>query len=471
MNIGMNKIALPDSCEFIFADGAADMIESLKESLLDINEQVQVVQAKADAEKRDLAEDEEKDIHALFAQFERTEDDIARREKIIAQKNRLAESIGTKAAKEDPKQKDSSFRRSIMAPAMPIDSVVKGKCGWRSFGEFAIATKLAATSRGGSVDPRLIVDTPTSFSSEGVGADGGFAVPPDFRQNIMEKVMGEESLLGRTDQMTSSSNTITMPKDETTPWQTAGGIQAYWEGEGAQLSQSKVSLESEVLKLNKLTVLVPVTEELLEDAPAMTTYLNRKTPQKMDFKITDAIINGSGVGTPTGILNSACTVAVAKETGQVADTVVFENIVKMWSRMYGPCRSNAVWLINQDIEPQLFTMLFEGASSSVPAYMPAGGLSGSPFGTLMGKPVIPTQACPTLGDKGDIILADMSEYLTATRVGGIRADVSIHLYFDYDMVAFRFIVRIAGQPWWSSAISPKNGNNEVSSFVAMEERA
>jgi HK97 family phage major capsid protein len=150
---------------------------------------------------------------------------------------------------------------------------------------------------------------------------------------------------------------------------------------------------------------------------------------------------------------------------------MFENIVNMWARMYGPCRPRAVWLVNQDIEPQLFTMSFEGTSSSVPAYLPAGGLSASPYGLLMGRPVIPTQACETLGDKGDIFLADFSQYLSAIKTGGVRAEVSIHLWFDYDVTAYRFIMRVAGQPWWAAAIDPRDGSNTLSPFVTLDERA
>jgi len=139
--------------------------------------------------------------------------------------------------------------------------------------------------------------------------------------------------------------------------------------------------------------------------------------------------------------------------------------------MYGPLRSNAVWLINQDIEPQLFTMSFEGINSSVPAYMPANGLAGSPYATLMGRPVIPTQACSTLGDQGDIIFADWKQYLSATRTTGIRSDVSIHLWFDYDVVAFRFVMRIGGQAWWSSDIASLKGSSDMGAFIVLDARA
>jgi HK97 family phage major capsid protein len=452
----------------------------LREQLLDLSEQANVIRAKADAEKRDLNEDEATEIDRILADFERTEDEIKRRERIAAASTRLSQSLGRKTDPTDPEPQNHAhgIRDKRMPRNVEInDRSDRGKGGFRSFGEFAQSVRVAC-SRSGTVDPRLIVNAPTTHSSEGVGADGGFAVPPDFRAAIMEKVMGEESLLSRTDQLESGSNTIVLPVDETTPWQTSGGIQVYWEGENSQLSQSKISLGNNTIRLNKLTALVPVTEELLSDAPALDAYLRRKTPEKMDFAVNDAIINGTGVGKPLGILNAGCTVSVAKETSQAADTLLAENVIKMWSRMYGPSRSRAVWLINQDIEPQLFTMSIKiknvaGAENvgGMPVYMPPNGLSQSPYGTLLGRPIIPTQACQTLGDKGDIIFADLSQYMTAVKTGGLRTDVSIHLWFDYDTLAYRFILRIAGQPWWSSSISPKNGSNTLSPFVTLDERA
>lgn len=450
-----------------------DIIDELKAEMLDLNEQVQVIQAKADSEKRDLLEDESREIDRLFAKFEQCEDEIARRERIAKQTAKLAESAGIQSRPQNPEPQNRSLGENRQRSPRIEFIEDKGKHGFKSFGEFAMSVVSASGAKrgGGSIDPRLIANAPTTFGSESVGADGGFAVPPDFRAAIVEKVMGEDSLIGRTDQMTTSSNSLTFPKDETTAWQTSGGVLVYWEGENDQLTQSKPNLKSETIKLNKLSALVPITEELMDDAPALDAYLRRKVPQKMDFAINNAIVNGTGAGKPLGILNANCLVSVAKESGQVADSIVFANIVNMWSRMYGPSRSNAVWLVNQDIEPQLMQMSFEGTSSSVPAYMPANGLSASPYGTLMGRPVISTQACKTLGDKGDIILADMSQYMTAIKTGGIRADVSMHLWFDYDTLAFRFIFRVGGQPWWSSSISPLNGSNTLSCFVTLDERS
>jgi len=450
----------------------SEMIDALRGELLDLNEQVNVIQAKADGEKRELSEDETTQVVALMNQFEDKTAEIERRERMQAQSSRLAESFGRKSTPEGPEEAQAQRK----APARAINHTETGKGGFRNFGDFASSVRVAS-ARGGNIDPRLIANAPSTYSSEGVGEDGGFMVPPDFRQEIMNKVMGVESLLSRTDQMVTGSNSVTFPADETTPWASSGGIQAYWGSEGGAITQSKVELTEKQIRLNKLTCLVPVTEELQQDAGTLSGYLNKKVPEKFDYKIAAAIIAGSGVGQPMGIINAPCTVSAAKDTTsspvQAADTVTYRNIVDMWNRMYAPCRSRAVWLVNPDVEGQLDMMRFSANRSDepVPVYLPAGGASATPYATLRGRPVIPHEACSALGDVGDIILADMSQYLTLTKTAGIRQDVSIHLFFDYDVSAYRFIFRVAGMPWWGSAITPPNSVNTRSCFITLADRS
>jgi HK97 family phage major capsid protein len=454
-----------------------ETIESLQQERIDINEHAQAIQATALAESRDLSEDEQHEVDKILSRFDQITESIARMQQLSEQTSALKKSV-RKTEPQEPEPQNTVAPEQIRQPRRPVRIEAiddKGKWGWKRFGEFAAAVRKAGLP-GGGMDQRLLLNAPTTYSQEGVGADGGFAVPPDFRATIMEKVLAEDSLLARCDQMTSSSNTITFPTDETTPWQTSGGLQAYWEGENDQLAQSKVSLKETTVRLNKLAALVPVTEELMEDAGALDTYLRRRVPEKIDFAISKAIIQGTGVGQPLGIMNAPCLVSVAKRTAgspdQAADTIEYDNIVKMYSRMYAPCRANAVWLINQDVEPALFSLAFDNlATDKVPVYLPANGLSGQPYATLMGKPVIPTQACETLGDNGDIIFADLTKYLIALKGGGMRIDVSMHLYFDYDATAYRFIMRVGGLPWWSSYITPRDGSSYLSCFVALAERS
>jgi HK97 family phage major capsid protein len=224
------------------------------------------------------------------------------------------------------------------------------------------------------------------------------------------------------------------------------------------------------LKLKKLTGLVFATDELVQDAQALGSIINQAFPDEFAFMLDNAIFEGDGAGKPLGIMNSGALISVAKESGQEADTILFENIVKMYSRMWARSRANAVWLINQDIEPQLFTMSLAVGTGGVPVYMPANGAAGQPFATLFGRPVIPIEHASTLGDKGDIVLADLSQYLMIDK-GGIQTASSIHVKFQEDEQAFRFVWRTDGQPIWDKALTPFKGSNSQSPFVTLDARA
>ena len=329
----------------------------------------------------------------------------------------------------------------------------EGGAGFRNFGEFALAVR--GGRMGAKLDPRLsrLQGAAATYGAEGVGADGGYAIPPDFRTTILKKVQSEESLLSYTDQITTASNEIILPVDETTPWQTTGGITTQWIGEGVAATPTKPALQGFALRANKLMALVPITDELLADASTIDSYLAGKVPDKITSTLNGAILTGTGAGQPVGLIGAASVVSQAAEGGQTAGTVVFNNVTKMWSRIYAPLRSQGVWLINQDIEPQLFALSVSGtAPGQWPAYLPPGGLSNSPYGSLFGRPVIYSEFCSPVGTPGDIIFANLQQYVTVVKAGGIRSDISVHLYFDQDVSAFRFILRVGGAPWWKASM-------------------
>ena len=368
------------------------------------------------------------------------------------------------------------FRSPLQYVAAPAN------WNFRSLGEFAQVVHRACV-KGGQIDRRLELSerlaAASTYGNEGAGSDGGFAVPPEFRTAIMITILGEDSLLGRCDQVNCAGNFFVAPIDETTPWQTSGGILANWEGEAAAATQSKPQLGERTIKLNKLRCLVPMTSEVLDDAAAMDSYLRRKAPDKINFKVNSALLTGTGAGMPLGIMNSPAKVMVPKEGSQLTGTVVANNIFKMYNRMYGPSRSKAVWLINQEVEPQLFRLSIPGTDNTGAtvstyggvAWMPAGMIGASPFSTLFGRPVIPTQACSPLSTEGDIMFVDFSQYLVILKSGpNPTTDISIHLWFDQDLVAFKFVLRMGGMPWWSAPASPAAGTNSYSPFITLQSR-
>lgn len=472
----------------VYADAStavADAMQLKRDRMVELAEMSNDITNTAIAEgNRDLSADERRNLDAYTAEFDGLDEDLKRMESTLARTEMVNKGLGRQVppaaggddeppvqnvARPNATRAQAAARASV--PAQPRDNRADGRWGFANAAQYLQAVT-NASKRGSTPDPRLIQNAPTTYGREGVGEDGGFAVPPDFRSTIVQKVTGVDSLLGRTDQMTTSSNSITLPIDETTPWQTSGGIQAYWEREGGQKQQSKPQLGELTVKAHKVIALVPMTDELLEDAPAMAAYVNRKAPEKIDWKVSEAILRGTGVGQPLGILSSPGTIEIGAEGGQAADTVNFANVSKMFYRMNSASRSRGVWLVSPDVEEQLAQMVFpgQGNGNAIPVFLPAGGLSQSPYSTLFGRPIIPTEALPTLGDRGDIVFADLSQYMTLVKGGGVKQDVSIHLFFDYDITAFRFVMRVGGQPWWNTPITAASGTQR-GFFVALGARA
>jgi HK97 family phage major capsid protein len=355
------------------------------------------------------------------------------------------------------------------------------KGGYSHIGEFFSDVVKAGSQNNPTPDrlERWTKATLSTYGQENVGADGGFTVPTEFQDRILIKVQGEDSILSRTDQITiGTGNAVVVPYDEDEPWNTSG-IQAEWSGEAGTMTQRKPLLTSKELKLRKLVCLVPLTDELMSDSSSIGSYVASKAADVIDFKVGEAIFRGVGAAQPLGFLNGGSLISVTKEASQILNTVIAINVIKMWSRLYGPWRRDAVWFINQTVETELYQMSLPGRTSSGGVtstfgrhlFVPAEGLSAAPYGTLMGRPVIVTEHCEEVGDAGDIVLASMRQYATLTKGAGIESSSSMHLWFDQDMTALKFRIRLDGQPWAESTIAQRdNTSNTYSAFVTLAAR-
>jgi len=427
--------------------------------------------------RKAIIEKAQEEGRGVLTDEERTENDrlkaeIAGLDELIAEAREIEEQrSGQEPAQEDPAREER--RRAVQER----EREEADRSEWRNFGEFLQAVHAAGTP-GQRVDPRLVFtreERAASGSNEGVPSEGGFLVQTAHMEGIMT-IMHDSALLAsrcRTNTLGEGVNSMTINAvDESSRadgyrW---GGIQVYWLAEAAQKTSSKPKFREMTWKPKKVAGLWYVTDELLQDASSLESIGQQGFGEEIAFAVDDAIYNGDGAGKPLGIMNSPCLVSVAKETGQAAATLVFENISKMWSRLHARSRANAVWFINQDVEPQLDLMAVPVGTGGVPAYLPAGGISASPYASLKGRPVIPIEFAATLGTSGDIMLADMSQYMLMDK-GGVQSAVSIHIRFDYDETAFRFVYRVDGQPLWNSALTPYKGSNTLSPFVVLAARS
>jgi HK97 family phage major capsid protein len=183
------------------------------------------------------------------------------------------------------------------------------------------------------------------------------------------------------------------------------------------------------------------------------------------------ILKGTGAGQPQGILNAPSLVSITAETGQSASTILWENVIKMYSRCLNP--SKAIWIANPNTLPQLASMSLAVGTGGQSVFMPAGGASGKPYNTLFGLPIMFSHHAKSLGTVGDITLAQMDQYLLGMLSGGegMRFDTSIHVKFENDQKAFRWAFYVAGQSWMPSALTPPEATSDtLSPFVAIATR-
>lgn len=316
---------------------------------------------------------------------------------------------------------------------------------FKSQGEFFMAVKNAAIMPS-QIDPRLKGLKATGLS-EAQPSQAGFLVPQQTAAGIVEKMYGTGTVLSLfTNRDRVQGNNMTYNVVDETSRATGsryGGVRAYWMAEGGTKTASKPTFRQLELKLKKIAALCVATDELLEDAPALESWLTRTVPDELRFMVEDSIINGDGVGKPLGLRNGPIVSATRTDANEI-DAL---DLGRMWASRWAGV-NDYIWLGNQSIFPQLLTL----AIGNSPVFLPPGGLSGLPYGTLLGRPYYDVEYLPTLGTAGDLLLVSPSQYQMIEK-NGIQTASSIHVYFTTDESAFRFVYRVDGAPIWNSTLT------------------
>lgn len=322
---------------------------------------------------------------------------------------------------------------------------------FKSVGDFFMAVKGAALHPS-EIDKRLLPLKATGMS-ESQPSQAGFLVPQETAAGIIEKIYGVGTLLNlfsNRDTVTGNNMTYNLV-DETSRADGSrfGGVQGYWLAEAATKTASKPKFRQLEMKLKKVVALCVATDELLEDAAALQSWLMRSVPEELRFKVEDAIINGDGVGKPLGILNSGAFKSAVRAD---ANLIAAADIGRMWAARWAGV-NDYVWFGNQSIFPQLLGL----SISNMPVFVTAGGLSNLPYSSLLGRPYYDIEYAPALGTLGDLMLISPSQYQMIEK-GGIQSASSIHVYFTTNETAFRFEYRIDGAPIWNSLLTGKDAN-------------
>lgn len=334
-----------------------------------------------------------------------------------------------------------------------------------------LLTCIMETSQSGMfTDDRLKPLCAAGSDEQSTFADpyGGFLIPEGFTPNLLSTANEADPLAGRTTMVPMALPSISFParvdKDHSTS--VSGGLTVSRRAEGDTVSPTRMEFEKVKLEAHMLFGLAYATEELLERSPiSFITLLEAGFRDEFSAKILDERLNGTGVGEYEGIMTSPALITIAKESGQVADTIVFKNITKMRARCwrYG----NAIWLANHDTLPTLVELNQPVGTGGVTVWHPSGREDHPDI--LFGRPIFFTEFTQTVGDLGDIILVNGAEYLEGT-LSGLRSAESIHVRFINHERTFKFWMENDGRSWWRSALTPKRGAT-LSPFVALAARA
>ena len=314
-----------------------------------------------------------------------------------------------------------------------------------------------------TTDPKLKALKATGLS-ENVPADGGYLLSPQVAGGLIERMYENGQILNRVsgDPIGPNSNSMLYNAvDETSRadgsrW---GGVLGYWLAEAGTKTKSKPTFRQMELKLKKVAALCYATDELLEDATALESWITRTVPEELKFQVENAIYNGNGVGKPLGIMNAPALVSVTRiDANEIDET----DIANMWARRWAGV-NDYVWLANPSIFPQLINLTVGNFPILIPINS---GIQGDPAFSIYGKPFIEVEYTAALGTTGDLMLASLGQYQTINK-GGVKVASSIHVQFLTDETTFRFVYRIDGQPLWNSALTPYDAGNTLSPFVVL----
>lgn len=326
-----------------------------------------------------------------------------------------------------------------------------------------------------SIDKRLISNDLSGGLNTGNDADGGYAIQSDFIGAILDKAFERSEIPNRCTvrNITANSNranwvTLDDSADASKDGVVvAGGVQVYWAEEGTTVLKSKPQYTLDELKLAKIMGICYTTEEMLQDVPFTATVVEDSFSDAVAGLLTNGILNGlgtrSGYATqPVGIMGSNALVTVTASSSKITA----QDFMNMKARMRKKNWANAVWVMHPDLEADL-PLLNDGNNNLV--FLPEGGISGSQYATILGRPVIFDEFLAQKGTKGDILLADFSEYLLIKK-GEERKDWSIHVAFLTDEQVFRIILRVNGKPFRNTTFAVRNSSVTRSPFVTLSAR-
>ncbi len=429
-------------------------MDKLKEKRARMLQNAQDLREKAEKDSREMTEEEWTQFNSHIAEADGLQKSIETEESKLAAFSALDGKL------EDLNTIDSAQTvAKNVAIVQDHKELIKEdpKCGFKKQSDFYLSV-MESFKANKVMDNRLNFLAAAGGDEHSTFADpyGGFFVPEAFSTNYLSRAPETDFTLGRTTNVPMSNPTVKIPArvDNDHSSSVSGGMVATRNAEGDTSAAVRSQWSQVTLQAHGLYIFSYATNELLSDSPvSFATIIAECAGQEFGNKLLREKISGTGVGEFLGVRNSDAKIAVTAETGQTADTIVWQNIIKMRARVYG--YSNAIWMANHQCITQLAQLTQDVGTGGVALYMPS-AREDMPD-SLLGRPLFYSEVLPSLGDAGTIMCVDWSQYLEGT-YQGMQSAVSTAVRFLQNESCFRFHSRNCGLPWWATYLTPQNGD-------------
>lgn len=432
------------------------------------------LKAEIDEIKKSNVDTAEKDakIDDILKQIDDSKEAISALDKAMTERKNYQES-----KKEDGKFGFSSLQEFF---AKDFESRTTGNIDPRinALRDYEKEVNVSMTKSG--MDTMLATIKQTTKAGTGPVANdstyGGGLIPPAYGGMLVDVAMENTGLWNLMSPVPMSVPTIdwSVPANwDHSSGQYYGGVYVSSTDEIATISEVRPQWDKVRLDLNAVKIITAPSNKIIMFSPVtMEGMLKDMLGSALQMWLVDKMINGKGSGEPLGIINTTGVMGleIAKESGQTADTITLNNILDMKSRCYRGNPTNLRWIANYDCEPELRKLHITIGASGAPVYGFASG--DQPFDRLLGIPVVFTEFAQKLGDAGDLILVDPTQYFRAYMSTAPTFSTSTDVYFVYDQTAIKLVFYCDARPKWTNVLTPRYATTKtMSPYCVLAERA
>lgn len=338
----------------------------------------------------------------------------------------------------------------------------EGTAGFASLGEFAQAV---ANGRTSELAARGVEFIHTEQSS-GTGSEGGYAIPTQFSQQLLELPGSQQIVRPRATVIPAGGAPdaeIDIPSlDQTGAGNMFGGVAVTWQDEelDSEGGETDANLKQVKLQSKGVTAWITVTNKLMRNAAWLTPIFNRLMAAALINSEDFAFLSSNAVGKPTGVRYSDGMKYINRGT---ANTVVFEDVTGMIAALHPDSVDRAVFIANVSLRPALMGLKNQAGTLVYTNGDPSKGMPDM----LYGVPVIYTGKVGAKGAKGDLLLVDFSYYLIKDGAQ-LTLSASEHVKFLKNRTVLKVNRSVDGKGWVTGPMYLEDGSTTVAPYVGLD---